>query len=393
MDLTAALLRFAARRPHVLVVPTVGGTAARLGVEVELARRGWPAAEAPANADVLLVAGPAGPAMSQVVDRVWPQIPAPRTRTVVRDAAQVAAVLDASARRLGDTDEQRRSASSRRVVVGHGGSPRDAAARGSGDHDPRRGEHSRVDDERPDRPDSANGDQGPTESVDRIDHADGGHSAHHGHDGGGMELPGGLVMADLGEDRDGLTLDRLHTPLGPVLPEWPAGLVLHVTLQGDVIQEAAAEVLDAASVEPFWTAATAAARELDGLARFLAVAGWAHAAAAARRIRDDLLVGADPGTLADPVDALVRRVRRSRTLAWLMRGLPAGPLDVAAHLGRRLDAVQNAVRSGTSDSERPHPADLPDLLVGSEFAAARLVVAVLDPDTETAAVRSERPDG
>jgi hypothetical protein len=43
----------------------------------------------------------------------------------------------------------------------------------------------------------------------------------------------GLPMAHEGDDRVGLRLDRLHVPLGPVLPDWPAGLVVRLTLQGD----------------------------------------------------------------------------------------------------------------------------------------------------------------
>lgn len=109
---------------------------------------------------------------------------------------------------------------------------------------------------------------------------------------GGMAMPAGLPMADRAPDRDGLMLDRLHLPLGPVLPFWPAGLVLHVGLQGDVVQEAAAEVLDAGGrAEPFWdgpwrralagdavsrgaVARQRAACHLDSLARLLGVAGW-----------------------------------------------------------------------------------------------------------------------
>src|SRR5260370_29378823 len=52
--------------------------------------------------------------------------------------------------------------------------------------------------------------------------------------------PGGnpSPRTPLGADRDGLRLDQLHVPLGPVLPDWPAGLVVHLTLQGDVVQHA-----------------------------------------------------------------------------------------------------------------------------------------------------------
>jgi hypothetical protein len=320
VDLTGALLRFATRRPRVLVVPVVGGTAVRLAAEAELARRGWPLAHSPADTDVLLVAGVAGPGLGPVVDRLWDTVPAPRARAAATAAAEGAAALDTAARLLGDARHQRRTSGS--------------------------------DPEGPDR----DADAPDTDAPD----AD------------------GPVMADVGPDRDGLTLDRLHVPLGPVLPDWPAGLVLRVTLQGDVIQEATAQVLDAARAGPGWPGGSDAARELDALGRFLAVAGWADAAARARRLRDRLLAGEPPGRLTGQVDALAGRVRGSRVLAWLVRGVPAGPLDVATLLDRRLDAAQ----SGSADPDRPAVDGLPDLLVGAELAAARLVVAALDPDTD-----------
>jgi hypothetical protein len=162
------------------------------------------------------------------------------------------------------------------------------------------------------------------------------HGGEHGHDMGdmGMEMPGGLPMADRGPDRDGLTLDQLHVPLGPLLPDWPAGLVVRLTLQGDVIQHAEAEVMGlAAEPASFWTepwrraaagervtAATAArwraAARLDSLARFLSVAGWDAAAASARALRDEALGDGPAPELGPPVKRLARRVARSRVLAW-----------------------------------------------------------------------------
>jgi hypothetical protein len=181
-------------------------------------------------------------------------------------------------------------------------------------------------------------------------------------------------MAELGPDRDGLTLDRLHVPLGPVLPDWPAGLVVRVTLQGDVIQEASVEVLDAGRAVQFeWP--SPAARELDGLARFLGVAGWPSAAGHARKLRDTALSG---HRIETGVAVLLRRVRRSRTLRWLIRGIPAGPTDVAALLEERLAAIEAPSREpqhGHHAAER-----LGELLVGAELAAARLIVAAADPD-------------
>ncbi|NEE25830.1 hypothetical protein G3M53_10200, partial [Streptomyces sp. SID7982] len=65
----------------------------------------------------------------------------------------------------------------------------------------------------------------------------------------------GLPLAERADDRDGLRLDRLHVPFGPVLPDWPVGLVLRLTLQGDVVQEVTGvEVVEAAPAPrpPFW---------------------------------------------------------------------------------------------------------------------------------------------
>jgi hypothetical protein len=334
VGLTASLLRFTAARPHVLLVPTAGGTAARLACEAEMARRGWPAATSPAGTDLLVVAGSPGQRMGEVADALWARIPAPRARVEVGAAAEAAALLEAAAADLADPTRQRASVTPPPMPDEHG---------------------------------------------------------HLGSGGGDMEMPGGLPMADLGEDRDGLALDRLHLPLGPVLPDWPAGLVLRVVLQGDVIQEAGAEVVDPGGGSRFWTNPDhAPARELDGLARFLAVAGWADAAAGARRIRDELLAGTSHHRVAEPTAALVRRVRRARTLRWLVRGIGAGQVDVAVRLEQRLAAVEAAVAApGAQPAPRGTVDVLPELLVGAELAAARLIVAVLDPDTEPAEPRQE----
>ncbi|WP_433473669.1 hypothetical protein ACQPZP_33380 [Spirillospora sp. CA-142024] len=55
-------------------------------------------------------------------------------------------------------------------------------------------------------------------------------------------------MADRADDRDGLKLDVLHVPLEPALASWPADLVVHLTLQGDVVQAAEVGVMDQLTV-------------------------------------------------------------------------------------------------------------------------------------------------
>jgi hypothetical protein len=249
----------------------------------------------------------------------------------------------------------------------------------------------------------------------------------------------GLPMADRADDRDGLRLDRLHVPLGPALPDWPAGLVLRLALQGDVVQQAAVEqvpVLPSAR-RPLWnepwlraSAGEAVARELaarrlcaahlDSLGRYLAVVGWGGAAARARAARDQALAGESSGEVLAAVRPLIRRVQRSRTLRWLTAGLGVLPSDRAAsagvsgpalvaggdaydRVGVWLDEVGRAAAAFDDDgwldaaTELSGPRGrvgggvppsralldvLPGLLEGAEFACARIIVASLDPDLD-----------
>ncbi|MFV0132868.1 hypothetical protein ACLGIH_06455 [Streptomyces sp. HMX87] len=423
MDLTATVLRRAATRPRVLPVVMPGGVAARLAVERELRARDLPSALTPAEADVLLVVGPPCPGLDEAVGRLWRDVPAPRTRVLAQRAEDVAGAIEAGCAELADPARQRADAASAPVGVGGGG--------GSGDGD----RHETEDHEKHADHDGhgAHGDHG-------------GHGNHGGHGhGDDMEMPGGLPMAEQGPDRDGLTLDQLHVPLGPLLADWPSGLTLRLTLQGDVVQEAHAETTlppGATAVTSFWSepwdraaagervtvgaaARRRAAARLDSLGRFLSVAGWPAQATAARRLRDDLLAGAAADAVVPRARRLARRVGRSRTLYWLTQGigrLPAaeaaaagagGPAaradgDVPARYRLWLDGVLDDLAGledtstldpsreegprGRLDGPRPPSAGLvevlPRLLEGAELAAARLIVASLDPDTEELAARA-----
>lgn len=397
MGLTAVLTRAAARRPRVLLVTTPGGTPVRLAAERELRSRDWPSASTPAGADLMLVAGPDCARWDPALERLWRDMPRPCARVRAVTADDVASVLDAGRTRLG--------------------------TRGGPDG--------------PDGPDGEGVRARPAEGdTDVVEDGRTGHGHGHGH--GGMEMPGGLPMAGPGEDRDGLTLDRLHVPLGPFLADWPAGLTLRVVLQGDVVQRADLdEPASGGPGDPFWSrpwiraaagepvgvgeaARRRAAAHLDSLGRLLSVAGWPAEAVTARRLRDDLLDGAPASSVLPRVERFARRVGRSRTLYWLTRGLGllsaadaraagvTGPAvrtaggDVPARYRQWLTEVVDAVRQldatghldpaaresprGRWDAERPPSAALalllPRLLVGAELGAARLVVASLDPDPD-----------
>ncbi|SFO58621.1 hypothetical protein SAMN05216207_10977 [Pseudonocardia ammonioxydans] len=433
MDLTAALLRFTARVPHVLIVGVPGHPELRLDVEEALRLRGWPEATGPADADVLIVAGRVGAELREVVDALWRQIPAPRVRVELTDDATSADLENTLATippQLADARHARREAVAAAASdpaddratddAGdgheqhhsgheHGGDeadehdPGEHAAGGSGDghaqrhdghgehaHDDGAGEHTGHDGHTDHDQHTPDGTRAADESEPGAhgEH-DAGHGEHDGGHGGGhhdhhhmdMPLPGGLAMADVADDRDGLALDVLHVPLGPVLPEWPAGLVVDVALQGDVITSASARVLDAGAPRPPGRArVSAAVRDLDALARILAIAGWRGPATRARVLRDRLRRG-DP--VADLVP-LVRTIRRSRLLRLMLRDVASsGGVDVADLLEQRLVRIEaRAAGTPVDDPERPGPADLGARLTGAEFAAARLLVAALDPDVD-----------
>lgn len=325
--LTAWLLRRTPPRPLLLTTP--GGTRARLAAERVVRERGWPAADSPAEANMLVIAGPLTDQLRPYLTAVWAQVPAPRVRVHLDPAASEAvaaeAELAASADALRVTNRQRQG--------------------GSGE-------------------------------------------------GFAVDVP----MADRFPDRDGLMLDQLRLPLGPALAHWPAGLAVLADMQGDVVQDAAVEPLglDGVAGEPFWAARPPAARALDSCTRLLTVAGWADAAARARGLRDDILRGArDERALS----RWARRVRRSRILRWSLAGIggtdnadPPTRLrgDALGRLHRWIDDALDPAPEPAGPSEPDDSAGwslraIPELLRGSELAAARIIIASLDPDPEALA--------
>ncbi|MFG3120086.1 hypothetical protein ACGF4C_37730 [Streptomyces sp. NPDC048197] len=412
MDMTALALRAARARPHVLLAPLPGGTAARLAAEHVVRRWDWPLAATPAQADLLLIVGPDCPHLHAALDRLWQDLPAPRARVHAPDADDVETALETGRTQLGSRSgwRERAQASAEAGRSGADGVPHSQDSSGGA----RRKERKREE-------------------------GQGGQQGHGGHGGEDVAMPGGLPMAERGEDRDGLALDQMHVPLGPLLADWPPGLTVKLTLQGDVIQQADLEeplTPSGRSAEPFWVqpwlraargepisvgeaARRRAGAHLDSLARLLSVAGWPAQAVVARRLRDDLLGGASGAAVGPRLDRFVRRVGRSRTLAWLTRGMGrvsrdearrAGVSGPAARAGGdvtdryrqwladvRRDvgwleepsllqpAVDESPRGRWSNDGPPSAALielLPGLLTGAELAAARLIVASLDPDLD-----------
>ncbi|KAE8764853.1 hypothetical protein [Georgenia thermotolerans] len=368
MGVRQAVTRAAAEGAHVLLVEVPGWWRTRAAVERAVLARGWRLALTPADADALVVCGAPGAGLRERVESVWHQLPGPRVRVgIVDDDAAAcldrvhAGLLHTAAHR--DDARRRPGASDLLAEPGDDGS-------GHGDMEGHEG----------------HGDHGDME----------GHEGHGDMDMGMDMSPGGIPLAGGGEDRDGLEMDVLTVRLGPVLPYWPAGLVLHCSLQGDVITEAHGDVVDEA--EHVGTEPDRRARSLDNLVALLALAGWDDAAAQARRARDAALGAEARGEV--PLDRLSRRLRRSRLLRWSLRGVAPLKAEAGRHglpaavVGDTYDRLLRLLDRATADDARgdgeaagdrvraPGPACSPrrlaHLVTGLDLATARLAIASLD---------------
>ena len=442
MGLSGVLARLAVRAAKVLVVETPGHWLTRVELEQQMLRRGWRPAWTPAEADVLAVCGVPGPELAELADRLWEQMPGPRVRVDIASPADASSALDDVVSRLLDTEQHRADARERAQQpeipedhsgmdhgehedmdhVGHedmghedmdqdrGEGHEDHSEHDEMDHDAHAGmNHGGMDHGQTDH--SGHGgmdhdsheDMGLDDGEGHEDHSEHGgmdHSGHGGMDHGGMDMaPEGIPLAQGGEDRDGLEMDVLHLPLGPVLPFWPAGLVLRCSLQGDVVVDAEASVVDgndhrAGTLLEWPGDVPAAAVRCDNAERLLALAGAEDAAARARRARDTLLHG-DQDAARDAVDRLRRTVRRSRVLRWSLRNmLPLdGPVLERHGLpescrGDAYDRLLSSVAriSAEFGGEGSMPVDdtvvpweiVPDLVTGLELGSVRLAVASLD---------------
>ncbi|HVA92099.1 MAG TPA: hypothetical protein VNL71_19910 [Chloroflexota bacterium] len=81
----------------------------------------------------------------------------------------------------------------------------------------------------------------------KVDHAAMGHDMRMNHDSmsrdhGGMEMGGGMSMMgmtkDLPRSADGLPMEWIEAPFGPLFPGLPGGLALVLTLDGDTVAQA-----------------------------------------------------------------------------------------------------------------------------------------------------------
>lgn len=183
-----------------------------------------------------------------------------------------------------------------------------------------------------------------------------------GQGGKGMTggVPYGRVMAGRAPDRDGLELDQLEVRVGPFFPAFPAGLVLHLKLQGDLIQDVhvgenpfrcrppggAGALFHSALSHSASIAVLELARarhHLRWLAHMLRVHGL-HALglrtlALARGLETDSV---------ESVRRLGRLLERIRSLGWATAGVGVLPQDVARAAGgpvARAAGISEDIRS------------------------------------------------
>ncbi len=371
MGLTSWINRTATGGARVLLVEVPGSAHTRIAAEQAVRALGWRPALSPADADVLLVCGQPGDAMRMAVERLWAQLPGPAAQVGAAQPDQVAGALHRAVTVLLRGD---RSAEQDRPPRAY----------------PEPGQHS-------------GGHEMPAPET--------GHDDDMGSHDMDMPMPGGIGLAEGDQDRDGLEMDVLSLSLGAVLPHWPAGLVLHCVVHGDVIASARPEMLSGANPEAPMDGEDArfrAAWDCDAVSRLLALAGRTPESAGLRRIRDDLLAGDPRGDSLNAVQRWSRHVRRSRLLRWSLRDLGrvsarelverglSGEMagDVHDRLLNRLDGIADFLRSSDGPDAAGRGDDatralavvelLPTLVVGLDLGAARLVVASLAPDVAAA---------
>lgn len=429
MGLNSWLRGRAAVAPFVVTTP--GGTSVRLAVERGIREHGWCQVSSPAAADLVIVAGPADDEFGSHVTRIFDSMPEPRELVWITELDAAAAELDAAIVRLRagvavspsphpesvEDPRQRYNGTS-----GHGAESTQAHEQAAvHEHTEHTAEHEPVEHSPEHEQMQRAAEHEHMEHAPERGHMQ--HAAHGGHGGHdhdmGMMMPGGLAMADRADDRDGLKLDVLTVPLGPVLAWWPAGLTVVTRWQGDIVCDATvSEVAAPSGIMPFWLQPWLragpvdsdeqrrwrAARALDSASTLLTVAGWSDAAMTARRLRDEMLVGDLSGAGEVRMRRWARRVAGSWVLRWSLRDVgriaakPGVPAELIGDVhDRLLRWIAETDLTGRQE-EKPAEPDgfvgaqvgryrwiihaLPGLLAGSELAEARLIVASLDPDIE-----------
>jgi hypothetical protein len=379
------------KRVHVLVIETPGASLLRMRVQAAIAARGWVEATSPADADALLVCGDPVSPLSDLIDAVWEQIPSPRHRATATQPSTIAKFLDAIPVALRDQRSQRADAHDRLRHVSM--LPAEGMAETTSvDTSDMPGMHYSEAETEPPVPEESGHDDPMHENSMHENSMHENSGSNPAMDMGmdmDMSGPAGIPLAEGGQDRDGLEMDVTHLTIGPILPAWPADLVLHCTLHGDVVADVRVERLPS-GVPPTEQPAVAA-QLCDAAARLLSVVGWDPVARQADRLRNDIVSGVAPHDVSRRLILLTARIRRSRTLRWSLAGIHSTGSEPARE--RLLTWLQAAQEFLTAEEGRPFhipagkpaasEADIKRAVLGRELSTVRLIVASLSTGAGT----------
>lgn len=167
----------------------------------------------------------------------------------------------------------------------------------------------------------------------------------YGQGGTGMTggIPYGRPLTERASDRDALELDQLPLRVGPFFPAFPAGFVLDVRLQGDVVQGAVVSAEPVVSLSPIFATALdhpvpivviereRARSHLRWLAHALIVHGLAALGRRALRLASQLSGGdVSMSESTAELTSITRSIERSGILWWSTRDVGVLPRDIAA---------------------------------------------------------------
>ena len=181
-------------------------------------------------------------------------------------------------------------------------------------------------------------------------------------------------------------VDRLR--LGPVLPDWPAGVVIDGETGGGAVVDATVAVGAVLSREddPLHADETAFVQACDRAARLLRLAGWPAEALRLDRSVDRVLAGESAASHLPDVRRTAARVARSVLLRSSLAPVPGEVLQrLLVILG---DAERGALGEPGVD-EPVDPAALGEALRGVRVDQARLLVAAAGADPIVEAVPDE----
>lgn len=219
--------------------PGGGYSMQSLGLDEVLHEQGFTTVSTPRHADVLIVSGPVTHRLAEPLRQIHAEIPRPRYVVVIGEEEIMPVPVDTYVPPEADALEETLHSLQMRIAGGYRGAPPLEDAMHSAGHSPEDpGQHEVQ---------AGQDTDGMVDMANRgVDHGGETHGETE-HGGCGMEntAPADMDHGDMDnhhmmmgsayESEDGLALETVEMPLGPVHPATPGGLGLTVTLDGDLV--------------------------------------------------------------------------------------------------------------------------------------------------------------